>query len=300
MFDRFVVVDWSANSTPKRGRDSIWIAVLDGATIDVVNPATRAEAENWLGDLIAGGESRRTLIGIDASLGYPSGTAAALGLASDPWRSIVGILGASVVDEVDNTNNRFAVAGDLNGRMTGGPAPFWGCPPRRVTATLMSTKPSSFGPVAEWRSVESVLRKHGHRPFSSWQLLGAGAVGSQQLLALPMIERFMRRWPNRVDVWPLTTGLGTPAMVSGSVVIAEVWPSMLDGVTASPWSSSGPVRDHDRGVAVRDELQVRTTACWLAELDARSELARHFDPTVPPEAHDVIESEEGWVLGVSC
>jgi hypothetical protein len=27
MFDRFVVVDWSASSTPKLGRDSIWIGV---------------------------------------------------------------------------------------------------------------------------------------------------------------------------------------------------------------------------------------------------------------------------------
>ena len=52
MFDRFVVVDWSANSTPKRGRDSIWIAVLDGHGVSVSNPSTRAAAEESLAELV--------------------------------------------------------------------------------------------------------------------------------------------------------------------------------------------------------------------------------------------------------
>lgn len=45
LFDRFIFVDWSANSTPKTGKDSIWIAeASDGATIRLINPSTRNEA----------------------------------------------------------------------------------------------------------------------------------------------------------------------------------------------------------------------------------------------------------------
>jgi hypothetical protein len=115
MFDRFVVADWSANSTPKQGRDSIWIAVADAAGVTTLNPATRAEAEARLHDIVDASAGVRTLIGIDVSLGCPAGTAAALGLAGDhPWRSTVEALSALVTDDDRNTNNRFAVAAELN------------------------------------------------------------------------------------------------------------------------------------------------------------------------------------------
>ena len=45
MFDRFAVVDWSANSTPKRGRDSIWIAVAERTGIDGLRRTTRVEPD---------------------------------------------------------------------------------------------------------------------------------------------------------------------------------------------------------------------------------------------------------------
>ena len=54
MFDRFVVVDWSANSTPKLGRDSIWVAQtsMRPGTTSVTNLPTRRQAEAFLGDLL--------------------------------------------------------------------------------------------------------------------------------------------------------------------------------------------------------------------------------------------------------
>jgi hypothetical protein len=86
MFDRFVVVDWSANSTPKLGRDSIWVALLDGAgTTSVTNLPTRHEAEEFLGHLFESEPTLTTLVGVDFSLGYPAGTATALGVDGTPW-----------------------------------------------------------------------------------------------------------------------------------------------------------------------------------------------------------------------
>lgn len=285
MFDRFVVVDWSANSTPKRGRDSIWIAVLDGGGLSVSNPSTRAAAQRCLVELVASDPSGRTMIGVDFSLGYPAGTAAALGLSGRAWESMTGLLSELIIDDDRNANNRFDVASALNARITATGAPFWGCPPSRAGAALTVTKPASFAPLREWRAVESVLRERGCRPFSSWQLLGAGAVGSQSLLGIPMIHRLSAQFADRVSVWPFTTGLRAPTVDPGAVVIAEVWPSLLAIEVADG--------------AVRDEAQVIAVAQWLADLDATERLAALFAPDVAEIAEVArIEREEGWILGV--
>ena len=213
MFDRFVVVDWSAHSTPKRGRDSIWIAVVDGGGLSVSNPSTRVAAQQCLVELIASDPSTRTMIGVDFSLGYPVGTAAALGLEGCPWDSMGDLLSGSIIDDDRNVNNRFEVASALNARITATGSPFWGCPPSRGGHTLTATKPASFAPLGEWRAVETALRDQGCRPFSSWQLLGSGAVGSQSLLGIPMIHRLSAQFVDRVSVWPFTTGLCAPAWI---------------------------------------------------------------------------------------
>ncbi len=282
MFDRFVVVDWSANSTPKRGRDSIWIAVSEGDDVSVSNPSTRGAAERFLSGLIGAGSTSRTLIGVDFSLGYPGGTADALGLPGCAWESMAGLLGESIVDDDRNVNNRFEVAAALNSRITATGAPFWGCPPSRAGDTLTVTKPASFAPLGEWREVESLLREQGHRPFSSWQLLGAGAVGSQSLLGIPMLHRLTAEFADRVSVWPFTTGLRAPVVDRGAVVFAEVWPSLL-------------ALDVGDGL-VRDEAQVVALTEWLTGLDASGRLAELFAPGAVDAAR--VEQEEGWVLGV--
>jgi hypothetical protein len=285
MFDRFVVVDWSANSTPKRGRDSIWIAVNTGTRTSVSNPSTRAAAERCLAELLT--SAGRTLIGVDFSLGFPVGTAAALGLSGPAWESTAHLLDELITDGDRNDNNRFEVASALNARITTMGAPFWGCPRSRAGDTLTVTKPASFAPLGEWRGVERVLREQGRHPFSSWQLLGAGAVGSQSLLGIPMIHRLSAQFADRVSIWPFTTGLRSPMVARGAVVIAEVWPSLL------------PL-DMEEGM-VRDEAQVIAVAEWLADLDATHRLADLFSPDIADMADAAdIEHEEGWVLGVEC
>lgn len=283
MFERFVVVDWSASSSPKRGRDSVWIAATDGEAVQVWNPPTRAQAEGVLIDLVETDPDRSTLIGVDFSLGYPAGTARALGVGSDAWQSTAQLLADLVVDDDRNANNRFVVAAELNGRIAGGPEPFWGCPPAARSPTLASTKPASFGGLSQWRAVETALRSQGRRPFSSWQLLGAGAVGGQSLLGIPMVLRLAECCGPRLQVWPFTTGLGLPSVAAGTVVVAEVWPSLLP---ASPVVGF-----------VRDEVQVRTLANWLRAADAAGQLGELFAPAVAADDRRLVEAEEGWVLG---
>ncbi|WP_420453255.1 cobalamin biosynthesis protein CbiG [Ilumatobacter sp.] len=286
MFDRIVVVDWSASSTPRRGRDSIWIcehAVAD-ASVRSVNPPTRAAAVDVLAELAAG--SDRVLVGIDISLGYPAGTAAALGLEGTPWRAMWEVLRAELHDGDDNANDRFAVASELNGRISAGPGPFWGCPPSQRTPTLTSTKVPSE-PLAEWRTVEAQMRDDGRRPFSCWQLLGNGAVASQSLVGIVALARLRDRLAavgREARLWPLETGLRAP---TDPVVVAEVWPSLLPPAIEVP---GGAVR-------VRDHAQVETQAAHLADAVRTGEVSAMFDPGVSA-ARAVVEGEEGWVLGV--
>jgi hypothetical protein len=277
VFDRIVVVDWSANSAPKRGRDSIWIAVRDSSGVALSNPPTRVEAEAILTDLLVA--DARTLVGVDFSLGFPAGTAGCLGLEVPSWASMAAELGRLVDDDARNRNNRFEVASQLNARMGGAPGPFWGCPPRAASASLTTTKPPP-GALAEWRTVESALRERGHRPFSSWQLLGAGAVGSQSLLGIPMVMRLRDLLQGRLAVWPFEP-------IDSAIVVAEVWPSLLP---------LDPTR-----ASVRDAAQVLGVADWLGGLDLVGALHDLFClDNLAPEVHDVVVGEEGWVLGVAC
>jgi hypothetical protein len=296
-FDRFVVVDWSANSTPKLGRDSIWIAVHDRtAEIALTNFPTRASAMEFLMELFECDSTSTTLLGVDFSLGYPAGTAASLGVAGTPWSAMWTLLANRIADNDRNANNRFAVAAEFNQRITGGPSPFWGCPPSAASESLTTTKPVTHAttkPVthaapaaelAQFRAVEQVLRHQGHRPFSSWQLLGAGAVGSQSLLGIARLHGLRRRFAGRIDIWPFTTGFQTPTLTAGSVVVAEVWPSMLD--------------IGERDGVVRDAAQVNATVQWLADADVSGDIAALFSPLLAPEVAAVAVAEEGWVLGV--
>lgn len=282
-FVRIVVVDWSANSTPKTGRDSVWIADLDvaGSEVRTANVSTRSAATDLLVELAT--RPGRCLLGVDFSLGFPAGTAAALGLIGTPWEQMWRLLSSTIDDDARNANNRFTVASELNRRISPGPGPFWGCPPAQAGDHLTTTKVPCH-PLPQWRTVEAELRTRGQRPFSAWQLLGAGAVGSQSLLGVPAMDRFVRAVAatgRTIDVWPFTCGLAVP---TADTVLVEVWPTLvgLADVSTDVW-----------GTRVIDERQVVAVARHLAATD----LATEFVPAVPSERRGDIVGEEGWVLG---
>jgi hypothetical protein len=283
LFERIVVVDWSASNSPTTGADSVWIAVADADGIELSNPSTRraalaeiATAANAVGS---------TLIGVDFSLGFPRGTAEALNMVGRPWRAMWELLGAAISDDDRNRNNRFAVASSLNAEVANGAAgPFWGCPPAQRTNYLTSTKPARevrWPP--EWRHVEARLRDEGLRPFSAWQLLGAGAVGSQSLVGIAALERLRWNLGERLCVWPFDTGLAAPT--DADVVVAEVWPSR--------WPVTVP------SDMVKDAAQVQVTAQRLLDMNTEGTLGALFAPLVESSQLDDVLDEEGWVLGVS-
>ncbi|MFO1126911.1 MAG: precorrin-8X methylmutase [Rhodospirillales bacterium] len=297
IFDAYMMVDWSAASHPRTGADSVWVCLREDDGCAHVseqwwNPPTRAEAmaliTDRLSDLIA--RDRVVLAGFDFAFGYPAGFAAHLRYARADWRAVWQEFDATIKDDPTNANNRFAVAADLNRRISGEAAPFWGCPEAAVHSTLTPTKPHGSDPEA----LSSFRRtdRAGPGPKSVWQLFGAGSVGSQTLLGIPQLER-LRRHPwleGRVRVWPFETGLRTlerpDADDDWRVMLAEVYPSML----ADDASEGG----------VKDLRQVRRLARHFARLDGEGRLARLFaGPTgLTADKRRCIEAEEGWILGI--
>lgn len=295
LFNAYVIVDWSAASKPNTGADSVWIGVLKRdvrfrLAFEAFNPATRAEAETKLGEILDDLKKRseRTLLGFDFPLGFPRGFSQALKLPGDePWLSVWNQLDRMVKDKLDNTNNRFGVASEINRRLTGGPFPFWGCPPKDTLTTLQPKRTRDHGPgdLPEMRHADTAAKAH-----SIWKLYYNGSVGGQAILGLPMVRRLKLARGEGFKVWPFETGyraLAEADLAGAEVVVAEVYPSLFKAAPAAG--------------EVKDLAQVRATAEHFARLDEASKLGQAFGPATPlDEALKAeIEREEGWILGAN-
>ena len=288
MFECFLMVDWSAANLPRVGRDSIWICRRCGDEETLVNPPTRHLAKALLADwlMAARASGQRILLGFDFPFGYPAGFAARLGLSGPPWRAVWDEIAALLTNDERNRNNRFAVADDLNRRVSSGQFPFWGCPAAPLRAHLHGRhhrRHDSEG-LAERRLVDLYIPS----AQPCWKLLGAGSVGGQALTGIPVVRalRDDPRWCNKVQIWPFKLGLD--ARPQAPIVIAEIYPSLW-AVTPAPGEP-------------KDRAQVRTVAGWLADLDRAGALAPLFagDPLLTPPQRRLIETEEAWTLGVTA
>lgn len=281
-FERVVVVDWSAASTPSPARpsaDAIWIgeARAAGGAATASYRRTRAEAmvalRGTVEAALAAGE--RLLIGADFPFGWPAGLAAALtgraeALALWDW------LAAEIEDAPDNRNNRFAVAARINARFPG-IGPFWGRPDALNLPGLPArgTERSGHG-LPERRAVEA--RVPSAQPC--WKLYTTGSVGSQALTGVPALARLRADFPGRVAVWPFEPWEKAP------VVLAEVYPSLLAAEVRAALAADT--------AAVKDAAQVRLLAGALARLSVEGALAS----LLAPQADAATLREEGWILGV--
>lgn len=303
LFDAYVMVDWSAAATPRRGADSIWIAAYERQAGRLVerqpaNPPTRDEAMSGLIDLLSDLSARglTTLLGFDFNFGFPRGLAGKLDARRGDWLGVWRQLAGRIHDRPDNGNDRFAAAAQLNAELSGGPAPFWGCPPGAACTTLGATKPAAPSSIAdalpEFRLTEE--RAPGCQPV--WKLFTAGSVGSQTLLGIPRLLALKDHpWlKDNLRVWPFETGLkALDRPDPGQIVLAEIYPSLIDAPHAGGTSALplGPVKD---------ARQVSALAGHFAQLDEAGRLSPLFagDRRLDAAQKALVEHEEGWILGV--
>jgi hypothetical protein len=284
LFNTYIVVRWSAATKGAAGADTVLIGVVKRdvrfrLAFESHAPATRAEAEKKLAaifdDLKKRGET--ALLGLQFPLGFPRGLAAGLKLPGEaPWRA--------VWDKPDNTNNRFAVGSEINRRLTGGPFPFWGAPPRDTLTTLQPKKQREHGDgdVPEFRHIDKAVK--GPSP---WKLYYAGAIGGHAILGIPMVRRLKLARGDAMKVWPFETGFRalTPADLEGvQIVAAELAPG---APAAAPLPGEAKEVAAIRGVAER-----------IAKLDEAGRLGAAF--AAPAEKSEAViadaEREEGWAL----
>ena len=272
------MVDWSANSRPKKGADSIWISDAFGWS---VNPSTRAEAMQLIQERTREGH---WLVAFDFPMGIPFGVC-----DFQDWRALWQTIAAGLQDGQNNQNNRWELAAFLNQQHQGR---FWGVP--QVRPHLSSKRVHEAGDW-EWR----VGDPRGAQ--SAWKLLGVGSVGSQMLTGIAHLERWRQQDPSSFAVWPFEAS-------DARIVVSETWPSHQ--VFAAAQQS---VRDQ-RPSAVRDEVQTQGTAAVLqsaAASEALMDLGRlrqeamatpqgpggwRLSPEVRAQRCPHITSLEGWIL----
>jgi len=290
LFDAYVIVRWSAASKASAGADSVVIGLVrrdvrfrnaySGQTA-----ATRAEGEKKLGaileDLAKRGE--KVLLGLDFPLGFPRGLAAGLKLGGEPWQAVWTQLDKMVKDKPDNTNNRFAVGSEINRRLTGGPFPFWGCPPRDALTTLQPKRTREHEPadLPELRLTETRVKGAP----SIWKLYYNGSIGGHAILGVPMVRRLKQKYGEALKVWPFETGWGAPDLSGVKIVAAEV--STL-GAEAKPAAGES-----------KDQTEIRAYAEQIAKLDDAGKLGAQFDAPggVAAGEAEIARTEEGWILG---
>ena len=264
-FDTFVMVDWSGGNdrgaAPKA--DAIWAGVNRSGVADApVYLRNRQVAENWLrgffkAELAAG---RRVLAGFDFPFGYPAGFCRALTDGDDPlvlWDWFEGR-----IKDAPKANNRFDIAGEINQLLGAGKGPFWANGLKRNIAGLPRRKTDYQNPFADRRMAETSAKG----AFTCWQMAGAGAVGSQVFMGLPVLARLRREFS--VAVWPFEP-------LAAQIAFVEIWPSL-----------SFEVKDVPEGM-VKDAFQVSEVARQIAGL-AEDALAQMLDVSAP---------QEGWIFG---
>ena len=260
-FDTFVMVDWSGGNDrgPTPCADAIWIGEAGASPLYRRN---RQVAEAWLLERIdhALTAGERLCLGFDFPFGYPAGFAEALTGKRDPfalWRWM-----SERVEDQPKSNNRFDVAGEINQRF-GGRGPFWANALKRDVPGLPRTKRAYHNPFPERRAVEHLAKGS----FTCWQLAGAGAVGSQVIMGLPVLSRLRAAFPDHVAVWPFQE-------LNKRITLVEIWPSLTVGKAPDGW--------------IKDAWQVAEVSKSLAECSPQ-DLLGHLSVTAP---------EEGWILGV--
>lgn len=273
LFDSYMVVDWSANGRPKRGKDSIWIAHLrPGQAVALHNPPTRAQAMTQIAATLdeEARAGRRVLAGFDFAFGYPAGLARALGQGAD-WRTVWAYLHDHLIDGPDNANNRFDLAAVLNARFPGD-GPFWGNGLARDIPGLPRRKPTGWGEhLPQNRRLADTLAPGAQEV---WKLSGAGAVGGQSLTGQAALEALRRRLP--LSVWPFEDHADAP------ILLAEVFPSLI---SLDP--SLHPIRD---------AAQVTGLARALAAWDASGRLATLLQAA--QRFPDSVRRHEAMILGI--
>ncbi|MFN9577401.1 MAG: pyridoxal-dependent decarboxylase [Gemmatimonadota bacterium] len=189
---RCLAIDWSGAREPAEQRRRIWIAeAARGRLVRLEGGRTRDDVTAWL---VA--EARRTpglRVGLDFAFGFPAWFARTLGADDGPavWRYAAERGEAWLRSEEP---------------------PFWG---RR------EKRPGPADAERHWRGTDLDMPPvQGIRPKSSFQIGGAGAVGTATVRGMPMLRALRAAG---FAVWPFDP------VTPDAPAVLEIWPRALTG-----------------------------------------------------------------------
>ena len=351
LFDTYVMVDWSATNRPTAPapqENAIWWAVHplrketrpiftgkqmgdgsrvfdsdDEVGVEIYERTRHTAIENIKKFLRREvDEGRRVLLGFDFAFGYPKGFAesitdkrsalemwSALSVSHDHDDSIV-----IVVNDKENTSNRFDVAAALNRKIIASAkdtdqgvsyGPFWGFPggsgmerpPFDPYCKAQRPKSKQHLPQLRWPAAgfgfkrKRITDEKAAGAKSVFQLNGNGSVGSQAILGMRYLHGLrchIKKWDGMKDrcvVWPFDPWFSLEQKAGGpEIVIAEIYPSLVTKGSKAEYA---------------DREQVKENARAFGMLDARGDLRTLFDlgKILSPDEKAAVEREEGWILG---
>ena len=296
-FDGFVFVDWSANSSPKTGKDSIWVAEAStGTDIELHNLRTReAATRHVLGVLRrAVGRGQRLLVGFDFAYSYPLAVLQHLASNHGPadFTELWQALHSRIRDSANNNNDRYSFAAWANEHWFKEHY-YWGFPsPSHAGPWLRGTKTDTE--FAEFRLAESCTR--GTQPTR--KLAYSGSVGSQALLGMRRLYE-LRNDPALAPasaLWPMETGFTLSVAPPGTALIvhAEIYPTPIRRLArAAGIVMPAPVRG-----SVNDAQQVWACVALARDEDSRGVLADRFRRPrfISTDQQEDQARQEGWIL----
>jgi hypothetical protein len=253
---RVFAVDWSG---ARVGEDRhLWVAEVDADAGRLVGlaPATRRAA---IDQLIAAADraAGAMVAGLDFSFSLPAW-----------WLT---------VNRIGTVNELWADSARLEGWLAACAAPFWGRPGR----------PRPGLPAhQEYRRTELAATP---RPRSTFQIGGAGAVGTGSLRGLPHLARLRAAG---VGIWPWDPWVAP--------VVAEVWPRLALGgvVKSSPAARAQWVAGHRDALDDRAAARIEASDDALDAAAAALHLALDAGRVRPVPAGPTI-ALEGWIDGVA-
>ena len=270
-FDTILVADWSAGKRrPARpSKDAIWLGIARAGVAEApVYCRSRQDAEAQITRIIDAevAAGRRLLLSFDFPFGYPRGLARHITGSDDPF-ALWDWISARITDAPDGSNNRYAVAEEMNAHFDG-PGPFWGKPNQTDWPGVPYRKAGiSYDTVPERRACDQAAKAAS----SCFQLAFPPTVGGQILMGLPTLNRLRAR--SDVAVWPFEAWADAP------VVLAEIWPGLIEAAVKGSQTDD-----------IRDALQVRLLATALSRVPSAK---LHGWMTDLP----VAAQEEAWILG---
>ncbi len=188
-------MDWSGARTGAQHK--IWLAeVMGGQVVRLESGRTRADVTQELVRVVHESAGAPVVIGLDFSFGFP-----AWYVRDQQWKNAPDMWRAWTDERVEHTLQAPAF-------------PFWGRGAQRTRPATLHDE-SDTPPL---RSTELYQAASSSRPFSVFQLVGAGAVGPGTLRGMPTLRALHEAG---AAIWPFAD-----VRDDTNATVVEIWPRL--------------------------------------------------------------------------